>query len=147
MNQTHLAKHALPLVYSCSGCSNAAQMANYLALQLDREGLAEMSCIAGVGGGVAPLVRKARENRPVIALDGCKLHCVKACLTQASVVATVHITLSDYGVKKRQHTDFDLPEAQQQLARLKQLLSTQTSASLTDGGQLASTTIVEIDLG
>ena len=43
----------LPLVYSCSGCSSAAQMANHLALRLDRAGAAEMSCIAGVGGGVA----------------------------------------------------------------------------------------------
>ncbi|MCM2338040.1 MAG: putative zinc-binding protein, partial [Lysobacter sp.] len=27
---------SLPLVYSCSGCSSAAQMANHLALRLDR---------------------------------------------------------------------------------------------------------------
>ncbi|MBS3959615.1 MAG: hypothetical protein KGZ52_09465, partial [Xanthomonadaceae bacterium] len=37
----------LPLVYSCSGCSSAAQLANRLALMLDRDGEAEMSCIAG----------------------------------------------------------------------------------------------------
>ena len=50
----HMNKNGLafPLVYSCSGCSSAAQMANYLALQLDRQGEAEMSCIAGVGGNV-----------------------------------------------------------------------------------------------
>ena len=29
----------LPLVYSCSGCSSAAQLANHLALRLDRAGL------------------------------------------------------------------------------------------------------------
>ncbi|HVR82092.1 MAG TPA: putative zinc-binding protein [Luteimonas sp.] len=27
-----------PLVYSCSGCSSAAQMANQLAIRLDRDG-------------------------------------------------------------------------------------------------------------
>ena len=32
-----------PLVYSCSGCSSAAQMANHLALRLDRAGVAEFS--------------------------------------------------------------------------------------------------------
>ncbi|MBF3198252.1 zinc-binding protein, partial [Pseudomonas aeruginosa] len=42
----------LPLVYACSGCSNVAQLANDLALRLDRARLAEMSCIAGVGGDV-----------------------------------------------------------------------------------------------
>lgn len=49
----------LPLVYSCSGCSSIAQLANQVAVQLDREQVAEMSCIAGVGGGVKSLVKKS----------------------------------------------------------------------------------------
>lgn len=60
-----------PLVYSCSGCSNVAQGANRLAVRLDREGLAEMSCIAGVGAGVFPIVRIAKSGRPILAIDGC----------------------------------------------------------------------------
>ncbi|MBT4219916.1 MAG: zinc-binding protein, partial [Rhodospirillaceae bacterium] len=40
----------IPLVFSCSGCSSAAQTTNTLALLLDRDGEAQMSCIAGVGG-------------------------------------------------------------------------------------------------
>ncbi len=47
-----------PLVYSCSGCSNVAQLANQVAIELDREQVAEMSCIAGVGGSVKPIVKK-----------------------------------------------------------------------------------------
>lgn len=101
----------LPLVYSCSGCSSAAQMANHLALTLDRAGVAEMSCIAGVGGGVAGLVRTAQSQRPILALDGCVLKCVSACLANAGVVADTHLVLSDYGVKKRKHADFDAAEA------------------------------------
>src|SRR5690606_21354051 len=58
----------LPLVYSCSGCSSAAQMANWLAVALDRRGLAEMSCIAGVGGDVPKLVRVATSGRPIIGI-------------------------------------------------------------------------------
>ncbi|WP_217475286.1 putative zinc-binding protein [Stutzerimonas stutzeri] len=95
----------LPLVYACSGCSNVAQLANSLAVRLDRTGLAEMSCIAGVGGGVAPLVNKARSGRPMLAIDGCPLHCVKACLTQHGVTPDVHITLSSYGLRKRYRED------------------------------------------
>ena len=101
----------LPLVYSCSGCSSASQMANHLALRLDRAGAAEMSCIAGVGGGVAGLVRTARSGRRILALDGCLLKCVAACLANAGVVADTHLVLSDYGVKKRKHADFDPVEA------------------------------------
>lgn len=101
----------LPLVYSCSGCSSAAQMANHLALALDRAGAAEMSCIAGVGGGVTGLVRTAQSGRHVLALDGCALRCAAACLARAGVVADRHLVLSDYGVKKRKHADFDTAEA------------------------------------
>ena len=71
-----------PLVYSCSGCSNVAQLANTLAVRLDRAGLAEMSCIAGVGGRVAALVKKANSGRPILAIDGCPMHCARACLAQ-----------------------------------------------------------------
>lgn len=101
-----------PLVYSCSGCSSAAQMANHLALRLDRDGLAEMSCIAGVGGGVAALVRTAQGGRPILALDGCVLACTAACLQREGVRPTRHLLLSEHGVKKRRHADFDAGEAE-----------------------------------
>lgn len=108
-----MGKPVIPLVYSCSGCSSAAQMANQLAIRLDRAGLAEMSCIAGVGGGVAGLVRTARSGRRILALDGCVLACVKACLAQAGVEADRHLVLSDYGVRKRKHADVDQEQASQ----------------------------------
>ena len=96
-----------PLVYSCSGCSSAAQLANHVALQLDRRGVAEMSCIAGVGGDVPHLVKIMRSGRPIIALDGCPLVCVKSTLARHGVAADRHYQLQQYGVKKRAHADFD----------------------------------------
>ena len=101
----------LPLVYSCSGCSSAAQMANHLAIRLDRESLAEMSCIAGVGGDVPGLVKTAQSGRPILALDGCVLACVRNSLARAGVTPSAHLILSDFGVKKRRHADFDPAEA------------------------------------
>lgn len=111
-------KKQLPLVYSCSGCSSAAQMANHLALRLDRLGAAEMSCIAGVGGDVPHLLKIARSRRPIVALDGCPLHCVKSCLARHGLVADVHQLLSEHGVRKRYHADFDADEAEGILRRI-----------------------------
>ncbi|GGC98292.1 putative zinc-binding protein [Halopseudomonas salina] len=102
-----------PLVYSCSGCSNVAQLANTLALRLDRAGIAEMSCIAGVGGGVSALVRVARSGRRVVAIDGCKLACAKACLRQAGVEPDLHVMLGDFGVRKRFGEDCSVEQADQ----------------------------------
>lgn len=103
----------LPLAYSCAGCSSSAQMANYIAVSLDRRGLAEMSCIAGVGGDVPKLVRIAKSGRPIIAIGGCALACVKNCLARHGLVAERYYLLSDMGVRKRYATDFDPAEATQ----------------------------------
>jgi uncharacterized metal-binding protein len=102
----HKNHNALPLVYSCSGCSNIAQLANQIAIELDRDHIAEMSCIAGVGGGVKSLVKKAKSGREIISFDGCPLHCVKNCLSMHDIESTYHYTLTDYGIKKQYHMDF-----------------------------------------
>ena len=100
-----------PLVYSCSGCSSAAQMANHIALELDRAEVAEMSCIAGVGGDVPSLVRLAKSGRPVVAVDGCPLECVRHCLARHGVTPDLHVQLAEHGVRKRYHMQFDAAEA------------------------------------
>ena len=100
-----------PIIYSCSGCSSAAQLANHLALRADREELAEMSCIAGVGAGVKPLVHKARSGRPLVAIDGCALACARACLAQQGLVPQLHMELSQMGIRKLQHQNFDAADA------------------------------------
>ncbi|RLK50791.1 putative metal-binding protein [Alkalispirillum mobile] len=90
-----------PLVYSCSGCSSVAQLANHLALRLQSEGVAEMSCIAGVGGDVPSLVKKAKSGRPILALDGCQLQCVRHSLARHGIQPTWHELLTDHGVRKQ----------------------------------------------
>lgn len=97
----------LPLVYACSGCSNVAQLANRLAVELNRLGRAEMSCISGVGGDVKPLVRKAKNAEQIIAIDGCPLACVKNCLARHDVEASHYFELTSTGHKKRYHAQCD----------------------------------------
>lgn len=131
----------LPLVYSCSGCSSAAQLANHLALRLDREGLAEMSCIAGVGGNVPSLVRKASDavnhGRTVLAIDGCALSCTLASLKQRGLEPTAHVQLAHAGVRKTYHADFDPRQAEvlyQQLAAQMPQLANEAAACGCGGG-------------
>lgn len=112
-----------PLIYSCSGCSNVAQLANTLAVRIDRAGLAEMSCIAGVGGDVKPLVKKAQSARPILVIDGCHLHCAKACLERHAVQADVHITLSDFGLRKRYREDCTPEQADALFDKLSSIIA------------------------
>ncbi|MDG3064301.1 putative zinc-binding protein [Thauera mechernichensis] len=126
-------KKDLPLVYSCSGCSSAAQMANHVALRLDREGEAEMSCIAGVGGNVPHLVRIAQSGRPILAIDGCALECTRSSLAQRGVQPARHMLLNEQGVKKRYASDFDADEAERVLQQARQLLQALREADMGSG--------------
>jgi uncharacterized metal-binding protein len=112
-----------PLVYSCSGCSNVAQLCNHLAIKLDRQGIAEMSCIAGVGGHVPGLVKTAKSRWPIVALDGCPMHCVKSSLALHDVTPAIHIDLSKYGYKKRKHVGFNHEDADTAMSRVMEAIN------------------------
>jgi len=116
-----------PLVYSCSGCSSAAQLANHVAVRLDREGVAEMSCVAGLGGDVPGILRKATDavaaGRPIVAVDGCALACVRRTLGRHGITPTRHLELWRMGVLKRQHEDFAAADAADILARCRELVT------------------------
>lgn len=114
----------LPLVYSCSGCSNVAQLANDLAVVLDREGHAEMSCIAGVGGNISGLVKIAKSGRPILAIDGCPIACVKSTLALHQVAPRWHLELSHLGLKKKQHASCQIGDMHKALTVVHQLLKT-----------------------
>lgn len=122
-----------PLVYSCSGCSSAAQMANYLALKMDRAGVAEMSCIAGIGGNVKKMVHTALSGRKIITIDGCPLACSKQCLGNHNIIPDIHFELTSFGVRKGLHEDFDVEEANHLLKKMEALISKKnTKISLRD---------------
>lgn len=112
----------LPLVYSCSGCSSAAQMANDLAVKLDRKQEAEMSCIAGVGGDVGPLVETATAGRSMLVIDGCPLECARKSLEQHDVEPDTHVNLAKQGVPKEYHTEYDKDQAAELYEELVQAI-------------------------
>lgn len=99
-----------PIVYSCSGCSNLAQMAHNISLTLDSDGIAQMSCVAGVIANIEPLMALAKSGRPIIALDGCQLACTKTCLAKSDIKIDHYFTISDLGFDKRDKQHDSLTE-------------------------------------
>jgi len=89
-----------PIVYSCSGCSDAGELADRIGRKLARCGVAEMSCIAGVGGRVKPLLNKALHAERILAIDGCPLNCVAHTLRNAGVQEFEHLELHKLGFSK-----------------------------------------------
>jgi uncharacterized metal-binding protein len=88
-----------PLLFACAGCSNAGTLAYDVAKELDRRGIAEMSCLAGVGAA-KPHFLKMLHDRDVWVIDGCPIECGLGVFGQVSEHVDVHIRLHQFGVQK-----------------------------------------------
>ena len=89
-----------PVVFACAGCSYAGQIAYRLALELDRRGVAEMSCLAGLGAE-KPTFMKLAGKCPVWIIDGCPIECGAGIAQKVKRPAMLHIRLHDFGIKKK----------------------------------------------
>lgn len=88
-----------PIVFACAGCSFAARLSWELAKELDRRGIAEMSCLAGIGARKKPFLNKLR-HREVWVIDGCPIECGLGIFDLIDARVDRHIRLADLGFKK-----------------------------------------------
>lgn len=88
------------VVYACSGCSDAGELADRIARQLSRDGAARMSCLAGIGGRVKSLVTTAEKAERILVVDGCPLNCARHTLRLAGFQNFDHLELQTIGIRK-----------------------------------------------
>lgn len=89
----------IPIVFACAGCSFAARLSWDLAKALDRRGVAEMSCLAGVGARKPAFLRKL-VGRPIWVIDGCPIECGLGIFDLIDYKIDRHIRLAELGIKK-----------------------------------------------
>lgn len=92
-----------PLLFACSGCSNAGAAADQVARLLNAAGVGEMSCLAGVAARKKPFLQKL-SDREVWVIDGCPIHCAGGVFEQLEGVEPGpirHIKLHEAGLKKQ----------------------------------------------
>ena len=82
-----------------------------------------MSCIAGVGGNVKGLVKIAQSGRPILAIDGCKVGCVKKVLELHQVKPKWHFELASLGFKKIEHQGYSIGDMHKALSSAHRLLA------------------------
>ena len=94
------------MVLACSGGSNVGQLSNQAAVELTREGMGKMFCLAGIGGQLSGFVQSAKDVPQMVAIDGCPVGCAKAILEQAKVPVKNYIVVTELGIEKNK--DFNL---------------------------------------
>lgn len=99
-------RQSLPIVFACAGCSNAGKVAYELGRTLTERGIAEMSCLAGIGAA-NPLFLKKLQNREVWVIDGCPIECCQGVFAQVGEKMDIHIRLHELGVRKNE----EIPDA------------------------------------
>jgi uncharacterized metal-binding protein len=97
------------LVFPCSGASSVGQITNELGMRMTRDGVAKMSCLAGVGAHISGFVVSARDCDQLVVLDGCPQRCAFKVFEHLGIKPHVYLTLTEHGFEKR-HGAFPLPE-------------------------------------
>ena len=87
------------LVFACSGGSNVGQLSNEAAKQLDREGVGSFFCLAGIGGGIAGIIKKSQDATATIVIDGCEVGCAKAAFAREGVDISKYVVITDLGIE------------------------------------------------
>jgi uncharacterized metal-binding protein len=88
------------LIFACSGAADVGAVADQAARRMAQEGAGSMFCLAGVGGRVAPIMKKTKSASKILAIDGCPLDCVAETLKQAGVETFEHLRVTDLGLEK-----------------------------------------------
>jgi uncharacterized metal-binding protein len=88
------------LIFACSGAADVGAIADQAARKLTREGVGKMFCLAGIGGRIDGIMKTTESASTILAIDGCPLNCVKACLEKAGFAKFTHLQLADMGMDK-----------------------------------------------
>lgn len=111
------------LIFPCSGGSNVGQITNSAGVQLVRENLGRLFCLAGVGGHVESMLNSARGAAKIVAIDGCGVACARKTLEHAGVAPSVYAVVTELGIKKTHDLDSPRDDVERVCNRVKALLS------------------------
>ena len=105
MSRQCLCEPAEVLLIPCSGGSNCGQSTAEAAVQLTREGVGEIFCLAGLAAHLPEMIETARQAKRICVLDGCSLQCARKTVEHAGLTVTDHLDLSSEALTKTR--DFD----------------------------------------
>ena len=88
------------LIFACSGAADVGAVADQAARKMTQQGCGQMFCLAGIGGGVEPILKKTAAAKKILAIDGCPLNCVKHCLEKSGFQQFSHFQLAAIGLEK-----------------------------------------------
>lgn len=87
------------LVLACSGGSNAGQVSNNVMIELDRSGIGNAYCLAGIGAALSGFSESAKAARTVV-IDGCPVGCAKKTCEKYGIDPSRYFVVTELGITK-----------------------------------------------
>ena len=110
------------MILACSGASNVGQLSNQAAVELTREGVGKMFCLAGIGGLLGGFVQSAKDTESMVVMDGCAIGCAKAIFNNAGIPLKNHLVLTDLGIEKNKNFKLDSNDVDKVKVAVKELV-------------------------
>jgi uncharacterized metal-binding protein len=92
------------LILGCSGGSNAGQVANNAMIEMDKNGVGNAYCLAGIGADLSGFVESARAGRTIL-IDGCPVGCGKKIFERHGITPSRYFVITELGIEKKHAFD------------------------------------------
>lgn len=112
-------------IFPCVGASNVGQLSNKIAIELEKQGIGNLMCTAGIGARAPGLMKSAEASDRIIAIDGCPVNCASKTLELAGFKVDRHIVISELGIKKNKDKDLKDDEVSDSLGKTLAILQSE----------------------
>ncbi len=112
-------------IFPCVGAANVGQLSNRIAIELDKQGIGNLMCTAGIGARAPGLMKSAEASDRIIAINGCPVNCASKTLELAGFKVDKHIIISELGIKKSKEKDLKDQEVADTLGKVMEILQSE----------------------
>lgn len=122
MTQKCLCEADQVVILPCAGGSNCGQISNAAAVELTRQGLGHIYCLAGIAAHIGGMVDSARSAQRLLVIDGCSVACARKAVEHAGLKVTDYIDVTQQGITKNHDFDLDAGQVAAIVAHARSLL-------------------------
>jgi len=105
------------LILACAGGSNVGQVSNRAMIELEKKGMGNVYCLAGVGADLSGFVESARAAATIL-IDGCPVGCGKKAFDKHGIIPTRYIVVTELGIEKNHNFDNLEAETEEALKKM-----------------------------
>jgi len=112
-------------IFPCVGAANVGQLSNRIAIELEKQGIGNLMCTAGIGARAPGLMKSAEASDRIIAINGCPVNCASKTLELAGFKVDRQIVISELGIKKSKEKDLKDQEVADTLGKVMEILQSE----------------------